>query len=341
MPTPPIHASTDWAERIPPNEDARHRGFAGELRAIAQARTAKLGSKGRVFHFKPHVGAQAQVIVGELPEPLRVGPFAEPRTWPAYVRFSNGASERAPDSRPDVRGLVLKLVGVPGTKLIPGLEQALTQDFLFIQTPNLPVANPDDFMALVRAGKGNPLWLLPRLLGSLGLCKTFRVIKGLASLPKVSSMATGRFFTAAPLRFGNRAVKLDLLPETEPESSTPAKGPDALRDDLIARLATGSIGYRLRAQFFVDEATTPIEDTSVVWPSPFHELARVVIPSQAIDSARGQAIEEYVESLSFDPWHALAELRPLGAIMRARAHAYRESMLERGAVAEPDGSETF
>jgi hypothetical protein len=40
--------------------------------------------------------------------------------------------------------------------------------------------------------------------------------------------------------------------------------------------------------------------------------------------------------MSFDPWHAVEELRPLGAMMRARAIAYRESVIERQAAPEPD-----
>jgi hypothetical protein len=38
---------------------------------------------------------------------------------------------------------------------------------------------------------------------------------------------------------------------------------------------------------------------------------------------------------SFDPWHAIEAHRPLGAIMRARAVAYRESVLARKAESEP------
>jgi hypothetical protein len=52
-------------------------------------------------------------------------------------------------------------------------------------------------------------------------------------------------------------------------------------------------------------------------------------------------VSEYVAALSFDPWHALEEHRPLGNVMRARNHAYRLSTQERSAAPEPDGSETF
>jgi hypothetical protein len=40
--------------------------------------------------------------------------------------------------------------------------------------------------------------------------------------------------------------------------------------------------------------------------------------------------------MSFDPWHALEAHRPLGAMMRARNHAYRVSTKERQAAAEPE-----
>jgi hypothetical protein len=40
-----------------------------------------------------------------------------------------------------------------------------------------------------------------------------------------------------------------------------------------------------------------------------------------------------VEQATFDPWQALAAHRPLGAIMRARKHAYFASQKTRGAVA--------
>ena len=66
------------------------------------------------------------------------------------------------------------------------------------------------------------------------------------------------------------------------------------------------------------------------------ELGRFIVPKQDIRSPRGEALEAQVETLSFDPWHAVPELRPLGAIMRARSVAYRASVIERGAAPEPD-----
>src|SRR5438067_1979534 len=180
--------------------------------------------RSRALHARQHVGVEGRLEVGELPAHLRVAVFAQPRTWPVYVRFSNGAPRKQRDPVPDVRGIALKLRGVPGRKLIRGLEDKKTQDFLLIQSPATPFRTPDEFVAFLRvAAKGQAL-MVPRLLGEL------------------------------------------------------------------------------------------------------------VLPQQRIDPG----LEERVEKLSFDPWHAVEELRPLGAMMRARAPAYRESVIARGAAAEPE-----
>ena len=46
--------------------------------------------------------------------------------------------------------------------------------------------------------------------------------------------------------------------------------------------------------------------------------------------------------MSFDPWHAPEDYRPLGNMMRARNPAYRLSTIERQAAApEPNGTESL
>ena len=96
--------------------------------------------------------------------------------------------------------------------------------------------------------------------------------------------------------------------------------------------------YELRAQFF-SGPETPIEDTRVAWPVPHVPVARLRLEPQDAGSTGGRRLQQYVESMSFDPWHALVEHRPLGAVMRARKHAYYASTQARKAAAEPDGSE--
>jgi len=321
-------------EQVAPDESERFERYAGELKQLQAAR-ARDGKLLRGLHAKAHLGAVGQLAVPDLPAQLRVGPFAAPRTWPLYARFSNGAPRVQHDGVPDVRGIALKLVGVPGRKLIPGLEDRKTQDFLFIQTPSVAFRSPDEFVAFVRIAARGQALLLPRLIAAFGFSRAIMILRIIIKMPKVVSMAAARFYTAAPIRFGETAAKLALLPL----AAAADEREGSLRDDLVARLAAGAVEYSLRAQLFVDDAVTPIEDPSVTWPeekSPFVELGRVTLPRQQVESARGHEIEALVERLSFDPWHALEELRPLGAMMRARAPAYRESVMARGAAPEPE-----
>jgi hypothetical protein len=114
-----------------------------------------------------------------------------------------------------------------------------------------------------------------------------------------------------------------------------AKSDDFLRLDLTERLKQGSLAWTLRAQPYVDEQSTPIEDASVIWSGPSVDLATLTLPRQDPESARGREISELVSQMSFDPWHAIEEHRPLGAIMRARSVVYGKSVGERRAAPEP------
>ena len=325
-----------FGESIAPDEEERFRGFAQEITALQSARTAEQGGKvERALHVKQHLGAVGELVV-KAPEAARSGVFAmSGKSWPVYVRFSNGGIRRQADKEPDVRGFALKLVGVPGQKLIKGLEGELTQDFLFIDSPAIPFATPDEFMQFVRAAKGGPAKLLPRLIKSFGFGRAMSIIWGSVTKPKVKSFATHEFHTAAPIAFGKSAVKLSLVPVPSEPPAKAASGPDFLREDLTARLKSGALSWTLRGQLFVDERSTPIEDTSVVWSAPWVDLATLTLPQQDPESARGREISELVSELSFDPWHATEQHRPLGAIMRARGATYGASVIARKAAPEP------
>jgi hypothetical protein len=95
---------------------------------------------------------------------------------------------------------------------------------------------------------------------------------------------------------------------------------------------------RFAAQFFVDAAQTPIEDASIDWDeavAPHLTLGALSIPQQQPSAA----LTAFIEGLSFDPWHAPVEFRPLGNVMRARNAAYRHSTQERGAAPEPTAAD--
>jgi len=325
-----LNPSKDWKETIPPDEAERFERYATILSDLQRAR----GGKMRALHAKQHAGLRATFeVLGDVPEHARVALFAEPKSYDAYVRFSNGSGAVASDDKPDVRALAIKILRVPGKKLIPGMEDETTQDFLAINTPSLAFRTVDEFVAFAQAST-SPALLPVRLFGRLGFGAFGLISRLLASTKKVTSLATETYFSVAPVRFGELAARLSLAPA---QTDAPEKTA-VLADELATRLRRGPLAWEMRAQLFVDEERTPIEDTSRPWSesdAPPVPIARLTVPSQDPTSAEGMELFDRVEALAFDPWHALVELRPLGAAMRARSPAYRESQKTRGAAKEP------
>ncbi len=319
--------SKDWKEKIADDEKERFERYATVLADLQRAR----GGKSRALHAKQHAGVRAEVeVLADIPEHARVALFAEPKTFEGYVRFSNGSGARAKDDKPDVRGVALKILGVPGKKIIPGLEDETTQDILFINSDAIAFSTVDDFVFFAQASV-SPALLPFKLLGRFGFGTFALLKKALAATKKIDSLATQTYFSQ-PTRLGDYAVRMSIAPK-QTDAAVTTNG--VLGEEIAARLAKGSIAWDLRAQYFVSEDLTPIEDPSRSWDAPFVTLARLTIPKQDIASDEGKKVGELVETLSFDPWHALVEMRPLGAVMRARNPAYRESTKERKAAAEP------
>jgi hypothetical protein len=314
--------ATDWNEQIPDDEVARFERYAtmfGEMQARG-------GNRDRALHAKANLGVEAELeVLADVAGEAKLGMFAEPKTYRAFVRFSNGSPRHQPDKSPDVRGIAVKVLGVAGKKLIPGMEDATTQDFLAIRTPVVPMRNADEFVTLVRAAR--PAALLPfKLIAALGFGRGLKVIKAaLAGLKlPTAPLAATAYYSALPIKYGPYAVHFAFVPD--------------LGEALAARLRAGPVIYDLKIQFYQDATRTPIEDASVEWKaedSPFVTVARLTLPIQDVTSTRGKKVAELVEQFAFDPWHAREDLRPLGNIMRARNYAYRVSTKGRGALPEP------
>src|SRR5258708_37773854 len=84
-------------------------------------------------HVKGHAAVRAEFIVDPgLPADCRVGIFKEPRTYPAWIRYSNSAQDQKVDILGDIRGFAIKLIGVDGPKLVEADKDARTQGLLFL-----------------------------------------------------------------------------------------------------------------------------------------------------------------------------------------------------------------
>lgn len=328
--------ASDWKEVVAPDEPARFEALAAELGALQRHHAHGGAVTRRALHAKANLAALGRFeVLPDVPDFARVGLFAEPASYDAVVRFSNGSGEVQKDSTPDVRGLAVKLLGVPGKKLIPGMEDCVTQDFLGILSATVPFRTPDEFVWVVTTAARSPALLVPKAVLRFGPRRTFQLLgalqRGLGRA--VSSLAGSHYFSALPMRYGPAAVKFTFAPVDLPPVSTPAR--EDLGGALARQLEAGPLRWDFKVQFYLDEAETPIEDPTSDWPSPWQRVARLTLPQQSVSSPKGAALAAWVETLSFDPWHAGELFRPLGAMMRARGPAYRVSTQARQAAREP------
>jgi Catalase len=317
--------STAWREQIAPDEEAHFARVAQVIGALQRNRSAKYG-RGRGLHRKQLLATSGTLdVLNGLPEYARHGLFATPGTHRVLARFSNGGPEVQADRIPDIRGFAVKVLDVAGPSALGGTTDH--QDFLMINQDRLLTRDSREFIDFIEAATPGPL------AGILHLFKRFGPLGGFSRLrelfaalgKKFSGFAAERFNTAVPLCCGPYAVKLRLKPVGNPPPSARSKDIVA---DLRERLAAGPVHWDMELQFFVDEATTPIEDASRAWPdaeTPVVTVARLTLLATS-DEAAQQA-----DTAKFDPWSGLAAHRPLGEVMRARKVAYFASQQGRAA----------
>jgi hypothetical protein len=284
----------------------------------------KSGKMLRDVHTKGHGGVVAEfTVASDLPDELRVGVFKQPRTFPAIIRYSSTCALApigtvCPDYWLDARGMAIKLIGVEGEKLLEGEQDALTQDFVLFSPQMFFAADPENFyeltVALVGSALGFLWYLLSHPVTAYALFLSLRVAPDLLGLS---------YFSAVPYRFGQKAVKYSTKPAKPGERWLPLPpSENFLRQRMKARLAKEDVVFEFRIQFQTDPYRMPIENAQKVWSqklSPFVRVATIRIPKQSFDSP---AQLDYCENLSFNPWHSLAEHRPLGSISRARHIVY-------------------
>ena len=324
--------STDWQEKIAPDEEQRYAGYAEQFTQL-QARKSRRWGAGRALHRKQLTAAQGtlEVLDGLTPS-ARHGLFALPHDYDVWVRLSNGGLDRKPDAAPDIRGFAMRVFGVEGDSAL-GNGPAKSQDFTLINQENFGFSNADEFVCFVMAAARGNGELLKHVFSRYGLLggprRLARMLKK-ASKP-FGGFATEPLFSAAPMANGPYAVRVRLLPAETNGTATPGASADWAAD-FASRLARGPLHWDLQLQFFVSEQATPIEDASVTWPTPFTTVARLMLPKQDCASPEGVAFAEKVEATVIDPWQALAEHRPLGDVQRARKVVYFESQKGRGAA---------
>jgi hypothetical protein len=297
---------------------------------------------------KTHGIVRAELSVrDDLPENMRRGIFATPRTYRAWVRFS-GPGPYVTRDIDDVgfMSMTIKLMGVPGPKLID--DERFTQDLLGISTPTF--VTPD-----TRANARLQYWSYRNasIFYFLNLTQPhiLDLVMQLLWTKTQSSPLEGEYFSCVPYLLGEgQAMQYSFRPRLETTTRIPRlprRPPDDyLREAMAATLAREDVEFDILLQLQTDPFLMPVENNAVLWPttlSPRVPAAVLRIPRQTFDSP---AQLEFARVLSYNPWHCVPEHRPLGNQNRARRRMYEElSRLRQRQNGvehyEPTGDEVF
>jgi deferrochelatase/peroxidase EfeB len=292
----------------------------------------------RDAHPKQHGLVRATfTIADDVPAEMRHGLFSVPRSYKAYIRFSNGrpTATLPPDAAPDVRGMAIKLFGVEGRK--ESADERHTHDFVLASHPVFFVPDVFAYVDFVQlASLGEKLRLFPEL------GKSFRTLE---------SPLTISYFSQTPYALGPHVVKYVVRPVDPAEQPAPiltpeqmaARSPNYLREAMATHLATQPATFAFCVQMPPDAAAAQIDDSTKLWQSEAVKVATITIEPQDF---RKPAQDALAETISFSPWHCLPEHRPLGTVNLARRRVYREASILRHAnravpVREPDGDTDF
>lgn len=310
-------------ENVPVDEERLIKG----MEIILQEKMSKdypAGITRRDAHPNTLACLQAEFIVEpNIPAELKVGIFAFPKTYPAWIRISSASGKIQSDKAKDLRGFAIKIMDVKGERFQTQNEEKETQDFVLLSYPSMPLGTVKLFHdAVYYSIKYSPLVFLARLVVS----GDFHIINELRKARQnQTSPLDIRYWSTTPYLYGtDRIVKYSIVPTSRIKSSLPPKLSDHyLTENMEKHLAANEASFDFMIQVQKDPSRMPVEDAGVEWSekeSPFIKVATLRIPAQAF---RTREREELAEDLSFSPAHSLIDHRPIGGINRARGEIYR------------------
>jgi len=283
----------------------------------------------RGAHSKGHACVKAYFEINEtIPFNLQHGVFSFPgRKYKSWIRFSNskeGMKENY-DTLKDAHGMAIKLFDIYDDTLINSGDSPEIQDFLMVDSPVFFAANIEDYNEFVETddrilyfitGKNPFKWHLRELLLALNMLKE----------PPVSPLWT-QYFSNAAYKLGSHNIKFSAQSCTSAEidPGQDKTDPDFLRKTMAKELKSGEGCFNFMVQLQDPDKYMPIEDPSIEWKvsdSPYITIAHIRIPIQEFDTV---AQRTFCENLSFSPWNALSEHRPIGQLNRIRKEVYAAS----------------
>jgi len=259
-----------------------------------------------------------------IPALLAKGVFVPGKTYEAYIRYSNGSAlPGRSDKKPDGRGMAIKLLNVPGEKVLDNAKEASTQDFVLQNHAAFFTSSPSTYLAVMKRINGNIFdkLSLPFILGFRGL-----MLAGKFNGGKISNPLQIRYNSISPFQLGIGTSKIAVKYCAKPASSEIDPMPHNPEDNFLRTVMQNTLNSAdVYFKFYVQPKTSnnlSVEDYTKEWNedrAPFYEVATIRIPKQ---NFRTRELDDLGENLSFNPWHTLPEHRPLGCLNRVRKIVY-------------------
>ncbi len=240
----------------------------------------------------------------------------------------------------------VKLMGVQGPKLME--EEKFTQDMFGVSVPTFVTPDTQANAQLqVESVKNAQIFHFVNLHRS----HVLDLIMQSLYLKTQSSPLEAPYFSCVPYLLGEgQAMQYSFWPNSTaktPIPRLPFRPPDDyLRQAMAATLAKEDVSFDIRLQLQTESFLMPLENNGVLWPeklSPRQSVATLRIPKQTFTSP---AQLDFARQLSYNPWHCIAEHRPLGNQSRARRRMYDtlsklRHKMNSVPLYEPTGDEKF
>ena len=283
----------------------------------------------RGAHAKGHACVKAYFDVLETIAPgLQYGVFKTPgRHYKSWIRFSNARSwiKGNHDAQKDAHGMAIKLFNIYGDNLTTSEDSPEAQDFLMHDSPAFFTENLEDYNRFLESKDKilyfvsgyNPFaWNLREMMHALTTLK-----------PPPISPLWGAYFSNTAYKLGPHNIKFSTKSCSIPPEiiDQDTNDPHFLSNTMAKELQNNDACFEFRVQLQNPDKYMPIEDPSILWKeidSPFITIAKITIPTQEFNSEDQQ---QYCENLSFSPWNALPEHRPIGQLNRIRKEVYEAS----------------
>lgn len=278
----------------------------------------------RDAHPKHHGCVASELLIDnrKLPENLRVGLFKENAKYPAIIRFSNGDPDyKKVDAEKDIRGMAVKLFGIPYQSYLQEInveDEKQVHDLVFMNADSFFIPNPKAYAKFMESTKGRfgVLGYLAFHWGTLANILKARV--------QIANSLDIDYASATPYKLGPTSMKMKFVSCRETKNTMPdTPTANFLGERLESTLTKEEGCFDFYVQPNKDPRTNDIENAMITWNedvSPMIHVGKMTVKKQS--GFRNSMKMDACENMTFNPWRAPSENRPLGGVNRIRLEVY-------------------